>query len=161
MAAVWCRAVPWGGKGRRRLHLVSRESSNNSSSCSNSNNNKHNNKTTIKTTTTTKTTITTITMSMKTERIKNRNASTKIQWKDFFHVMFFFMPSSGIRRNLYPFFLWKKNLRFYSKESSLMVAKKKRYKCKNASWVHMHTTSKRIELETPGCSGVEWNWKNI
>ena len=27
---------------------------------------------------------------------------------------------------------------------------KKRYKCKNASWVHMHTTFERIELESPG-----------
>ncbi len=24
-------------------------------------------------------------------------------------------------------------------------------------WVHMHSTSKRIELESPGCSGFEGN----
>ncbi len=32
---------------------------------------------------------------------------------------------------------------------------KKRYKCKNASWVHIYTTLKRIELESPSCSGFE------
>ena len=36
---------------------------------------------------------------------------------------------------------------------------KKRYKCKNASWVHMHSTFKRIELESPGWSSFVENSK--
>ena len=35
---------------------------------------------------------------------------------------------------------------------SLTLGKKKTYiQTKNARWVHMHTTSKRIELESLGC----------
>ena len=34
---------------------------------------------------------------------------------------------------------------------------KKRYKGKNASWVHMHTNSKRTELVSPGCLSFEEN----
>ena len=29
------------------------------------------------------------------------------------------------------------------------------YKCNNVNWVHKHTTSKRMELESPGCLGYE------
>ncbi len=43
----------------------------------------------------------------------------------------------------------------------LMVEKKKRYKGKNASWVYMHTNSKQTELESPGCSSFEENWKSF
>ena len=44
-----------------------------------------------------------------------------------------------------------------SEKESFVIngGEKKLYKCKNASWVHMHTTSKLIELESPGCSGFE------
>ena len=41
----------------------------------------------------------------------------------------------------------------------VFFCEKKWTKCNNASWIHMHTTSKQIGLESPGCSGFEGNWK--
>ena len=45
-----------------------------------------------------------------------------------------------------------KHIRLLWSKHAVMVRK---YKMTQVGWVHMHTTSKQIELESSGCSGFE------